>query len=39
MIASQASDAFFREHADFIIENNGDLKETYRQIEEGIRKL
>ena len=39
MIASQASDAFFRKHADFIIENNGDLKETYRQIEEGIRKL
>ena len=39
MIASQASDSFFREHADFIIENNGDLKETYRQIEEGIRKL
>ena len=39
MITSQASDAFFREHADFIIENNGDLKETYRQIEEGIRKL
>ena len=39
MIASQASDAFFREHADFIIENNGDLNETYRQIEEGIRKL
>ena len=28
MIASQASDSFFREHADFIIENNGDLKET-----------
>ena len=39
MIASQASDAFFRKHADFIIENNGDLKETYRQIEEGIREL
>lgn len=39
MIASQASDAFFRKHADFIIENNGDLKEIYRQIEEGIREL
>lgn len=35
----QASDSFFRQHADFIVKNNGDLEETYRQVEEGIRKL
>ena len=35
----QASDSFFRQHADFIVKNNGDLEETYRQVKEGIRKL
>ena len=35
----QATDSFFRQHADFIVKNNGDLEETYRQVEEGIRKL
>lgn len=35
----QASDAFFRQHADHVIENNGDLEMTYRQIKEGIGKL
>ena len=35
----QAADEFFRRHADYIIENNGDLEKTYRQIEEGIRGL
>lgn len=39
IIASQASDEYFRSHADYIIKNNGILDETYRQIEEGIRKL
>ena len=39
IMARQASDAFFRRHADHIIENNGNLEKTYRQIEEGIRKL
>ncbi len=39
IMARQASDAFFRQHADHVIENNGDLEKTYRQIEEGIRKL
>ena len=35
----QATDSFFRQHADFIVKNNGDLEATYRQVEEGIRKL
>lgn len=39
IIASQASDSVFRQKADYIIENNDDLEETYRQIEKGIRKL
>lgn len=39
IIARQASEAFFREHADYIIQNNGDLNETWSQIEEGIRAL
>ena len=39
IIARQATEEFFREHADYIIQNNGDLKETWSQIEEGIRAL
>ena len=39
IIARQATEGFFREHADYIIQNNGDLDETWRQIEEGIRAL
>lgn len=39
IMARQASDSFFLQHADFIVKNNGDLEETYRQVEEGIRKL
>lgn len=39
IIARQAMEGFFREHADYIIQNNGDLDETWRQIEEGIRAL
>ena len=39
IIARQATEEFFREHADYIIQNNGDLDETWRQIEEGIRAL
>ena len=39
IIARQATEGFFREHADYIIHNNGDLDETWRQIEEGIRAL
>ncbi|MDO4339479.1 MAG: dephospho-CoA kinase [Eubacteriales bacterium] len=38
IIRSQASEEFFRAHADYVIENNGDLEETWRQIEEGIRR-
>ena len=39
IIARQATEGFFREHADYIIQNNGDLDETGRQIEDGIRAL
>ena len=39
IIARQATEGFFREHADYIIQNNGDLDETWCQIEEGIRAL
>ena len=39
IIARQATEEFCREHADYIIQNNGDLKETWSQIEEGIRAL
>ena len=39
IIARQATEGFFREHADYIIQNNGDLDETWRQIEEGSRAL
>lgn len=39
IIARQTTEGFFREHADYIIQNNGDLGETWRQIEEGIRAL
>ena len=39
IIARQATEGFFREHADYIIQNNGDLDETWRKIEEGIRAL
>lgn len=39
IIARQATEGFFREHADYTIQNNGDLDETWRQIEEGIRAL
>ena len=39
IIDSQASEEYFRSHADYIIENNGDLKRTYKQIIEGIERL
>ena len=38
IIASQAPEEFFRANADYVVVNNTDLKETWRQIEEGIRK-
>lgn len=39
IMARQASEDFFRAHADVVIDNSGTPEETYRQIEEGIRKL
>lgn len=38
IILSQATEEFFRSHADYVIENSGDLEKTYRQIEEGIKR-
>lgn len=37
IIHNQASEGFFRAHADYVIENNGDLEATHRQIKEGIK--
>ena len=34
----QAPEEFFRANADYVVVNNTDLKETWQQIEEGIRK-
>lgn len=39
IIASQASEAYFRAHADYVVSNNGKLDETWQQIEEGIKLL
>ena len=38
IIRNQVSDQVFREHTDYVIGNNGDLKETRRQIREGIER-
>ena len=39
IIARQGSEEFFRKHSDYVIINNGDLKTTWQQIEEGIQLL
>lgn len=39
IMANQASEAFFRTHADLVVENNGDSEKTYQQIDEGVRKI
>ena len=39
IIARQGSEEFFRKHSDYVIINNGDLKITWKQIEEGIKLL
>lgn len=38
IINNQASEEFFRSHADCVIENNGDLEETYCQIAKEVRR-
>ena len=38
IIRNQAKEVFFRSHADYVVENNGDLSVTYEQIEEGIKR-
>jgi dephospho-CoA kinase len=39
IIRSQASEEFFRAHADVVIENNGDLAKTRQDILERVRTL
>ena len=36
IIASQAQDAYFRAHADLVIDNSGNFADTCRQIRQGI---
>ncbi|MCF0133745.1 MAG: dephospho-CoA kinase [Blautia sp.] len=36
IIRSQASDVFFREHTDLVIDNNGDFYQTCLQIKKGL---
>lgn len=38
IIGNQASEAYFRAHTDYVIENNGDLEKTWKQIDEGVRR-
>ena len=38
IIGNQASEAYFRVHTDYVIENNGDLEKTWKQIDEGVRR-
>ncbi len=38
IIRNQAAEEFFRAHADYVIENNGDLKTTHEQIEKGVKR-
>ena len=38
IIENQATEEFFRSHTDYVVENNGDLKQTWKQIEEGVRR-
>ena len=38
IIRNQVSDQVFRENTDRVIENNGDLEDTRRQIREGIER-
>lgn len=38
IIRSQASEEYFRAHADYVIENNGDLNITHEQIEKGVKQ-
>ena len=38
IIASQASEEFFRTHTDYVVTNNTDLEDTWQQIREGIKK-
>lgn len=36
IIGNQATEDYFRAHTDRMIVNNGDLEETFKQIEEGV---
>lgn len=38
IIENQASEEFFRTHADQVIENNGNLEKTYARIAEEVKR-
>ena len=38
IIGNQATEEYFRMHTDYVIENNGNLEKTWKQIDEGVRK-
>ena len=38
IIGNQASEDYFRAHTDFVVENNGNVEKTWKQIDEGVRR-
>ena len=38
IIGNQASEEYFRAHTDFVVENNGNVEKTWKQIDEGVRR-
>ncbi len=39
IMGSQLDEETFRSHSDFVIDNGGDVRETYRQIDEKLKDL
>ena len=38
IIGNQASEDYIRAHTDFVVENNGNVEKTWKQIDEGVRR-
>ena len=38
IIGNQAREDYFRAHTDFVVENNGNVEKTWKQIDEGVRR-
>lgn len=38
IIGNQASEDYFRAHTDFVVENNGNVEKTWKQVDEGVRR-